>query len=493
MAMQKSMVLALQLLLLLHPGRAETQHCPHSECPAQGTDRVDFLQNRIMAEADDGTAATAALDVAKGEVEDHSPVALEAMVRSQWQALEHQYAPAAKSLLQQAANGSFKPTSAGESAVFEAVQVALPLEPPILSYKEGTGAGQAQKNIAGLTSLRQRAQNGRPCIVYGLGIADDSGFEESMATTGCETHAFDCTVDPLSEVVSNQKHFKFHQWCVGRAPAASQNEKENVYVNSLVHVESTLPCETCNKKVEIVSAGPAQKVASKILIDGQEIAFKPARGINLIAIDPATQQVVSNSTYDTYIAAEKENARLASDLYSLPTGQIVLVAVHDTGLEHLRQNALEALHHLGASVDGGNFREGYAFIGRVGQQPVVEKRSRDIKHQLQFKSLAETMQELGHTHVDLLKFDIEGYEWQLFQSEILSTNDRTQLPEQIAFELHTRGANPSYVPVELVSSKGPEQVGDLFLSLFDIGYRVISKEINSGDGHCAEFVALRVN
>jgi len=460
-------------LVLASPG---SHGCKGDTCPKTVDDESSLLQVNMQM-----------------QTKDYSPVALEGMATSQWRALERQFAPGAKKLLQEAAAGSFRPSHAGPSAVFDAVQISLPLEQPILRYKEGTGAGQGEKNIAGLQSLSHRAQHSRPCVVYGLGIADDSGFEESMATAGCEVHAFDCTVDPISEVVTN-KHFKFHQWCVGQTPAASQNEDSNIYVkNSLVHVESALPCENCAKKVEIISAGPSQKVASKILLDGQQIAFPLARGINLITMDPVTQQVVSNSTYDTYIAAETENARLASDLRSLPTGRTVLIAVHDTGLEKLSSDALSALHHLGSRIDGGFFREGYAFVGRVGQQPVVEKRSRDMKQQLQFKPLTETMRELGHTHVDLLKFDIEGYEWQLFQSEILSSGDRSQLPEQLAFELHTHGANPAYVPPELVSSKDVKQVGDLFLSLFNMGYRVISKEINNGDRHCAEFVALRVN
>merc|ERR1712004_367989 len=38
---------------------------------------------------------------------------------------------------------------------------------------------------------------------------------------------------------------------------------------------------------------------------------------------------------------------------------------------------------------------------------------------VQFKKLSETMRLLGHDSVDVLKFDIEGFEWKLFESEIL--------------------------------------------------------------------------
>jgi hypothetical protein len=109
---------------------------------------------------------------------------------------------------------------------------------------------------------------------------------------------------------------------------------------------------------------------------------------------------------------------------------------------------------------------------------------------MQFKSLSETMELLGHDHISLLKFDIEGFEWGLFENEILKSH---QLPEQLAFELHTAGANPTYVPKENTEGKDYVAVNRLFLKLFDKGYRVISKEVNSGDHACAEFVLMNVD
>jgi hypothetical protein len=106
---------------------------------------------------------------------------------------------------------------------------------------------------------------------------------------------------------------------------------------------------------------------------------------------------------------------------------------------------------------------------------------------LKFKSLADTMIELNHTSLDLLKFDIEGFEWSLFDDELLRG---TALPRQMSFELHTEGANPRMVPPEVVKGKCFKQVNELFLKLFDRGYRVLSKEINYVDHQCAEFVVV---
>jgi len=99
-------------------------------------------------------------------------------------------------------------------------------------------------------------------------------------------------------------------------------------------------------------------------------------------------------------------------------------------------------------------------------------------------SLQTIMEWLGHEEVDLLKFDVEGFEWKLFDN-ILSSK---HLPKQISFELHTRHANMHYVPPHLVAEKGKEAVVKLFDRLYRLGYRVVSKELNFGDYRCAEFV-----
>lgn len=107
---------------------------------------------------------------------------------------------------------------------------------------------------------------------------------------------------------------------------------------------------------------------------------------------------------------------------------------------------------------------------------------------LPFKSMNDTMAELGHSHVTLLKFDVEGFEWELFEDELLSSPNP---PDQLSFELHTQGAKPEYVPPQNVAGKGYREVNRLFLALWDLGYMVASKELNIGDPACAEFVLVR--
>ena len=83
-----------------------------------------------------------------------------------------------------------------------------------------------------------------------------------------------------------------------------------------------------------------------------------------------------------------------------------------------------------------------------------------------------------------------GHEWELFETltEVWLT-DESLLPDQIAFELHTKYAKPGY---DLVKGKGLYEVNQLFLSLKEMGYYVISKDINHVDPACAEFVVADV-
>lgn len=110
---------------------------------------------------------------------------------------------------------------------------------------------------------------------------------------------------------------------------------------------------------------------------------------------------------------------------------------------------------------------------------------KDLK--LQFKSLPETMQLLSHSHISLLKLNIDGSEWQFFQTEIAKSSN---LPDQLAFKLHTQQSKHG-LP-ELLADKDYAAVNNLFLSLHDLGYRTLVKEPNVGDRASADFVVVNV-
>jgi hypothetical protein len=74
----------------------------------------------------------------------------------------------------------------------------------------------------------------------------------------------------------------------------------------------------------------------------------------------------------------------------------------------------------------------------------------------------------------MLKMDVKGFEWDIIKDEIIKGKEN-DLPKQFLFELHTEGANPQYVPSNLVAGKRRLEVAKLFLDLFHRGYRVTNK------------------
>lgn len=106
-----------------------------------------------------------------------------------------------------------------------------------------------------------------------------------------------------------------------------------------------------------------------------------------------------------------------------------------------------------------------------------------------FKSLTQIVKELKHDRIDILKTDIEGYEWNLFENEILSPSG--QLPMQLMFEVHLEGTNPMAVPPAIVRGRGPAAFYDLMDKLLDRGYRVIYRAVNPGDSHACELTLMR--
>lgn len=151
----------------------------------------------------------------------------------------------------------------------------------------------------------------------------------------------------------------------------------------------------------------------------------------------------------------------------------------------------------------------------VGQEEESSSSSTSsVKGVYDFSAIAKSiftldtiMERLGHSELEIFKFDIEGrdvwqeifevverslfcftgFEWQLLDVLLAGKN----LPQQIHFELHAVGSNRHYVPQFLTKDKGRDEVVALFRRLYKAGYRVVTKEINHGDASCAEFVLYR--
>ncbi len=110
----------------------------------------------------------------------------------------------------------------------------------------------------------------------------------------------------------------------------------------------------------------------------------------------------------------------------------------------------------------------------------------------QFLTLSETKAKLGHAHIHILKMDIEGFEWDILQHNIIDNPNSHDLPDQILVEIHAIGANKHFVPEYLSRDKTRAKVNALVRGLWSRGYRVVSLIVNPGDRHCADVTFLRV-
>ena len=107
---------------------------------------------------------------------------------------------------------------------------------------------------------------------------------------------------------------------------------------------------------------------------------------------------------------------------------------------------------------------------------------------VQFKTWDATLEELGHANVDLLKLDIEGYEWDVFDAMIRSS---APLPFQIATELHLTAFWDS---ARLWWAGRRLTAGEVALwarRFFDLGYRVVKRSDNPHWPQATEVTLVR--
>eukprot|EP00052_Salpingoeca_macrocollata_P005947 m.50580 g.50580 ORF g.50580 m.50580 type:complete len:367 (+) comp15155_c0_seq2:3-1103(+) len=99
---------------------------------------------------------------------------------------------------------------------------------------------------------------------------------------------------------------------------------------------------------------------------------------------------------------------------------------------------------------------------------------------LRAESYHALMQELGHTHIDLLKMDVEGGEYGVF-ADLFSRPDTSTYPDQLSFESHWWHRDITHAMLTL----------QMFTDLWRVGYRVVSLE-RQPDATCTEWTMIRV-
>lgn len=104
-------------------------------------------------------------------------------------------------------------------------------------------------------------------------------------------------------------------------------------------------------------------------------------------------------------------------------------------------------------------------------------------------TLRDMQQHLGHDKIDLLKLDIEGWEWPIF--DIPSTD--ASMPMEVLIEVHYGG--PWRGTKGVIHSNGTSSAKDLVRlqsHLLGLGYVVIHRDDNRSCKHCTELTLMRV-
>ncbi|KAI9031387.1 methyltransferase domain-containing protein [Hyaloraphidium curvatum] len=131
----------------------------------------------------------------------------------------------------------------------------------------------------------------------------------------------------------------------------------------------------------------------------------------------------------------------------------------------------------------------------VGPPP---EKATDPERRALFMSLNRIAAELNHTHITLLKMDVEGAEYAVFE-DLLSPENSHLLPIVIWVELHTHHLRhlDSLLPAEYAAEKNwARPLLRLARKLDRYGYALAAKERNEGAPSrsrcCSEYVFIRI-
>mmetsp|Transcript_66661 Transcript_66661/g.126983 ORF Transcript_66661/g.126983 Transcript_66661/m.126983 type:complete len:750 (-) Transcript_66661:289-2538(-) len=186
--------------------------------------------------------------------------------------------------------------------------------------------------------------------------------------------------------------------------------------------------------------------------------------------------------------AVKTNVNISSGLRCVIYGLGVTLAL---SFERAMPASNCEVHIFDCSADANQLQaahQGFTFhdwcIGSWHEE--LRARSSDM-NSWQFKTLSDTMFLLGHVQIDVLKVDAGGMEWRFFETELVAMK---RLPEQVLFKLHLEGADSCCTAPELVKGRGSPAADKLLKSLRELGYQIVSKNVNATDVYSAEFVVV---
>ena len=125
-------------------------------------------------------------------------------------------------------------------------------------------------------------------------------------------------------------------------------------------------------------------------------------------------------------------------------------------------------------------------------QVCIGRKAGSIGAMGRFQTLSGIMAELGHEMVTLMRWDIEGFEYDLFHDMLYEVSLRSRLPRVMQFELHYRALMHSR-PQWRLREKTAGELALAGVQLYDAGFRALASDPNVGCEACYEYTILQTS
>jgi hypothetical protein len=113
----------------------------------------------------------------------------------------------------------------------------------------------------------------------------------------------------------------------------------------------------------------------------------------------------------------------------------------------------------------------------------------------EFWTMEKMQKTLNHTHIDLFKADIEGYEWPMFEAWPILTEMQSRtvtLPMQVLVEVHYQTQMKELHWNKRKDYKFSTDMINLQTRLLKMGYAVVVRDDNTHCQHCTELTLVRI-
>jgi len=99
-----------------------------------------------------------------------------------------------------------------------------------------------------------------------------------------------------------------------------------------------------------VSTAPDGGMKAEFYIDGRQVEFKTARGLNIVTVDPTTFTVGSKATFDLEAEPFSANSDFATFIEDVPKGHIILAASKGSGMDQLSSDGSMTFQSIGMTL-----------------------------------------------------------------------------------------------------------------------------------------------